>query len=92
MDEVMTAAVLTRHGGADALEVRHDWPVPTAGPGEALVRVGAAAVNNTDVWTREGAYGLPGRPDIFEARPRCTGTIRVLGTAPRGEESELREL
>src|ERR671922_3045303 len=63
MDQVMMAAVLTRHGGADALEVRRDWPVPTAGPGEVLVRVGAAAVNNTDIWTREGAYGLPGEPN-----------------------------
>lgn len=63
MDQVMAAAVLTRHGGADALEVRADWPVPAAGSGEALVRVTAAAVNNTDIWTREGAYGLPGQPD-----------------------------
>jgi NADPH:quinone reductase-like Zn-dependent oxidoreductase len=59
----MTAAVLVRHGGADALELRHDWPAPAAGRGGVLVRVGAAAVNNTDIWTREGAYGLPGRPD-----------------------------
>jgi NADPH:quinone reductase-like Zn-dependent oxidoreductase len=63
MDKVMTAAVLTRHGGADALEVRLDWPVPAVGSGEVLVRVSAAAVNNTDIWTREGAYGLPGQPN-----------------------------
>ncbi|WP_262403553.1 alcohol dehydrogenase catalytic domain-containing protein [Actinomadura sp. CNU-125] len=59
----MTAAVLRRHGGPDALEVRDDWPVPSVGPGQVLVRVGAAALNNTDIWTREGAYGLPGDPD-----------------------------
>ncbi|WP_346039432.1 zinc-binding dehydrogenase [Actinomadura chokoriensis] len=59
----MTAAVLRRHGGPDALEVREDWPLPEAGPGQVLVRVGASALNNTDIWTREGAYGLPGRPD-----------------------------
>ena len=63
MDHVMTAAVLTRHGGPDALELRDDWPVPDPGPGQALVRVRAAALNNTDIWTREGAYGLPGQPD-----------------------------
>jgi NADPH:quinone reductase-like Zn-dependent oxidoreductase len=73
MDQVMTAAVLTRHGGADALEVRHDWPVPAAGSGELLVRVGAAAVNNTDIWTREGAYGLPGQPD---AKAGWRGAVR----------------
>jgi NADPH:quinone reductase-like Zn-dependent oxidoreductase len=69
----MMAAVLTRHGGADALEVRRDWPVPAAGPREVLVRVDAAAVNNTDIWTREGAYGLPGRPD---AKSGWRGPIR----------------
>ena len=75
----MTAAVLTRHGGADALELRHDWPVPAAAAGEVLVRVGAAAVNNTDIWTREGAYGLPGQP---EARAGWRGPVdfpRVQG-------------
>jgi NADPH:quinone reductase-like Zn-dependent oxidoreductase len=73
MDQVMMAAVLTRHGGADALEVRLDWPVPTAGSGEVLVRVGAAAVNNTDIWTREAAYGLPGQPN---AKAGWRGAIR----------------
>ncbi|WP_243708903.1 zinc-binding dehydrogenase [Actinomadura sp. GC306] len=37
--------------------------MPQVGPGQVLVRVSAAALNNTDIWTREGAYGLPGRPD-----------------------------
>jgi NADPH:quinone reductase-like Zn-dependent oxidoreductase len=73
MHQVMTAAVLTRHGGPDALEVQRDWPVPSAGPGEVLVRVAAAAVNNTDIWTREGAYGLPGRPD---AKAGWRGALR----------------
>src|SRR4051812_21940619 len=59
----MPAAVLLRQGGPEALEIRDDWPVPAVRPGCVLVRVTAAAVNNTDIWTREGAYGLPGRPD-----------------------------
>ncbi|MDR7302414.1 zinc-binding dehydrogenase [Haloactinomyces albus] len=61
----MTAAVLRGHGGPDMLDVRTDWPVPVAGAGEVLVRVTAAAMNNTDIWTREGAYGLPGDPDAL---------------------------
>ena len=77
--QVMTAAVLTRHGGADALEVRLDWPVPTAGSGELLVRVGAAAVNNTDIWTREGAYGLPGAPDAKSGWRGAIDFPRVQG-------------
>lgn len=60
----MTAAVLTRFGGPDMLQVLA-VPVPSPGDGEVLVRVSAAAVNNTDIWTREGAYGLPGQPDAL---------------------------
>jgi NADPH:quinone reductase-like Zn-dependent oxidoreductase len=53
---------MLRHGGPDALGVVADAPVPVPGPGEVLVRVAAAAVNNTDIWTREGAYGSPDDP------------------------------
>ncbi len=30
-----------------------------------LIRIGAAAVNNTDIWTRQGSYGLPGNPQAL---------------------------
>lgn len=63
MPERMAAAVLTRHGGPEALEVRHDVPTPAVGDSEVLVGVSAAAMNNTDVWSREGAYGTAGDPD-----------------------------
>lgn len=58
----MTAAVLSRFGGPDAVAVRSDVPRPRPRPGQVLVRVRAAAMNNTDVWTRDGAYGRPGDP------------------------------
>jgi NADPH:quinone reductase-like Zn-dependent oxidoreductase len=61
--KTMRAAVLTAHGGPEVLEVRDDVPVPKPSEGQVLVRVTAAAVNNTDLWTREGAYGAPGDPD-----------------------------
>jgi NADPH:quinone reductase-like Zn-dependent oxidoreductase len=54
--------VLTRFGGPEALEVR-EVPDPTPGDGQVLVRVTAAAVNNTDIWTREGAYGTSEDPE-----------------------------
>jgi NADPH:quinone reductase-like Zn-dependent oxidoreductase len=59
----MKAAVLAGHGGPNVLQLHSDWPRPEPGPGEVLVRVIAAAINNTDIWTREGSYGLPGSPD-----------------------------
>src|SRR5699024_6816611 len=58
---LMRAVRLPRHGGAEVLE-HVTVPVPTPGPDEVLVEVAAVALNNTDVWTREGAYGLPGDP------------------------------
>ncbi len=52
----MRAMVLTGHGGLDKLEFRCDWPTPTPGPGEVLVKVHACGLNNTDVNTRTGWY------------------------------------
>ena len=45
--EVMQAAVMTAHGGPEVLVVRDDWPVPVCGPGQALVRVAAAAIGES---------------------------------------------
>ncbi len=56
LPETMRAMVLTGFGGFDKLEYRGDVPVPQPGPGEVLVRVGAAGVNNTDINTRIGWY------------------------------------
>lgn len=52
----MRAVLLTGHGGYEKLELRHDVPVPVPGPDEVLIRIGAAAVNNTDINTRIGWY------------------------------------
>ena len=62
LPDTMRAALITRHGGLDAIEVRQ-VPVPRPGPGEVLVGVAAAGCNNTDLWTREGAYGSADDPD-----------------------------
>lgn len=59
----MTAALLTAFGGPEVLVVRPDVPIPIPGQGQVRVRVSAAALNNTDVWTREGAYGTAEDPD-----------------------------
>jgi NADPH:quinone reductase-like Zn-dependent oxidoreductase len=52
----MHGVVLTGFGGSDRLVWRDDLPVPVPGPGDVLVRVGAAGVNNTDINTRIGWY------------------------------------
>lgn len=58
----MRAVLLTGFGGPEKLEYRADVPDPEPGPGEVRIRVGATALNNTDIWTREGAYGSPDDP------------------------------
>ena len=49
----MKAAVFSRYGGNEVVEVK-DVPVPTAGPGEVVVRVHAASVNPVDWKVRYG--------------------------------------
>lgn len=56
LPDTMAAVLLTGHGGLDQLEYRTDVPVPSAAPGEVLINVRAAGVNNTDVNTRIGWY------------------------------------
>ena len=63
MKSSMKAVLLTGHGGPEKLEYREDVPVPEPAFGEALIEVGAAGINNTDIWTREGAYGSPDDPE-----------------------------
>lgn len=53
---VMTGVQLTGHGGLDQLVLRNDLPVPIPGARDALIKVGAAAVNNTDINSRTGWY------------------------------------
>ena len=52
----MRAIILTGHGDLDKYEYRTDWPKPTAGAGDVLIRVHACGMNNTDVNTRSGWY------------------------------------
>lgn len=58
----MCAVRITRHGGPEVLE-QAEVAVPAPQAGEVLVGVAAVALNNTDLWTREGAYGRPGSPE-----------------------------
>ncbi len=50
---VMRAMVLLSHGDIDQLQIRD---IPRPGRKEVLIRVGASAVNNTDINTRVGWY------------------------------------
>ncbi|GAA5113576.1 zinc-binding dehydrogenase [Pseudonocardia adelaidensis] len=84
VSETMRAMRIAQHGGPDVLEPA-EVPVPAPRAGEVLVRVSAVALNNTDLWTREGAYG---RPDDPQARSGWRGPIdfpRIQGADVAGE-------
>ena len=55
LPDTMFAIVTTGNGGYDRLEPRQ-VPLPRPGPGEVLLRVLAAGVNNTEINTRLGWY------------------------------------
>ncbi|MGB3185882.1 MAG: zinc-binding dehydrogenase [Ornithinimicrobium sp.] len=90
------AAVLLHHGGPEALVIDETWQVRDPDPGEVLIRVHAAGVNNTDLWTRQGAYGVPGDPDALYGAlgrinfPRVQGgdACGVVVTAGNAQDAE----
>lgn len=53
----MKAVLFHQHGGPEVLEYT-DFPTPEPKPGEALVRLRAAALNRVDVFVRNGWPGL----------------------------------
>jgi len=63
-------------GGPEALRYE-EVAVPTAKPGEAIVRITAAGVNFIDVQHREGRYKGPALP--FTVGSEAAGTVTAVG-------------
>lgn len=53
----MQAIRIERYGGPEVLE-RRELPVPTPGPGEALVRLTHSGINFMDIHTRQGLFAV----------------------------------
>lgn len=81
----MRGMVLTGHGGPDKLVYRTDLDVPTPGADEVLIEVTACGVNNTDILTREGAYGAEDDPDAVSSFQRDESTL----TFPRIQGADI---
>jgi len=78
LPETMTCIEITEPGGPEVLQAT-TRPVPSAGAGEVLIRVGAAGVNRPDVMQRQGMYPPPpGAPDIPGLE--IAGTVVALGS------------
>jgi NADPH:quinone reductase-like Zn-dependent oxidoreductase len=76
------AAVITRPGGPEVLEVR-DVPDPVPCEGEVLLEVAASAVNRADLMQREGNYPPPPGASEYPGL-EASGTIAELGLAVEG--------
>jgi NADPH2:quinone reductase len=79
----MRALQQTSRNGPGDMRLITDAPLPTPGPGEVLIRVGAAGVNFADVMQTHGTYHAgPTAPYLagFEA----AGEIVALGQAVTG--------
>jgi len=86
----MKAVLFRQHGGPDVLEYT-EFPAPEPKPGEALIRLRAAALNRMDVMVRNGWAGLKLElPHINGADG--AGEIVALGfPLPVGEGLRVRE-
>ncbi|WP_406089021.1 NADPH:quinone oxidoreductase family protein [Streptomyces sp. NBC_01013] len=75
-EPTMRALVQQSHQGPKAMTLTTDLRRPTPGPGEYLIRVGAAGVNFADVMQTHGTYGEgPQAPYVagFEAAGELVG-------------------
>jgi len=76
------AAVITRHGGPEVLEVQ-EVPDPVAGEGEVLLKVVASAVNRADLMQREGNYPPPPGASEYPGL-EASGTVVAVGPGVTG--------
>jgi putative PIG3 family NAD(P)H quinone oxidoreductase len=78
----MHAIVIEKPGGPEVL-VWTEVPDPSAGPGEVVIDVAAAAVNRGDLGQRQGLYpppfGEPPYPGL-----ECSGVISAVGSGVTG--------
>ncbi|MEU8621816.1 zinc-binding dehydrogenase [Streptomyces sp. NPDC048623] len=75
-EQTVRALVQRSHRGPKDLSLTTDLHLPTPGPGEYLIRVGAAGVNFADVMQSHGTYGGGPQPPYvagFEAAGEIVG-------------------
>ncbi|SIS45993.1 Alcohol dehydrogenase GroES-like domain-containing protein [Salimicrobium flavidum] len=81
----MRAVQVIGYGDVEKLEMK-DVPRPEPGEGEVLVKVKACAINNTEIWMREGDYGTGGKSGW---RPEGVTFPRTPGSDITGEVVEI---
>ena len=80
--------MVPRHGPAEVIEVREDWPEPDPpGSGEVLVAVQAAGLNPSDSKLRAGSGRLGGVDLPYVAGREAAGRVVEVGPGVDGLES-----
>ncbi|MBK9246707.1 MAG: zinc-binding dehydrogenase [Ignavibacteria bacterium] len=79
----MKAVLLTEHGGTDKLHYTTDFPIPTCGPGDILVRIKATSVNRADLVVRNG-YPMLTIPMPHILGGDVVGEISEIGSVVKG--------
>jgi len=75
----MKAILITRKGGPEVLEM-HQLPAPVPAAGEVLIRVAAAGLNRSDIYSRSSAvYG--GKGDLDIPGLEVSGHVEACGPA-----------
>jgi len=81
----MKAVLFHQHGGPEVLEYT-DFPTPEPKPGEALVRLRAAALNRVDVFVRNGWAGLKLDLPHINGADGAGEIVTLTAPLPLGEE------
>ena len=80
----MKAIIISRPGGSEVLEMK-ELPIPEPGPGEVLVRIHAAGLNRSDIYSRKGAYGNRPVAGSVKGAGQVGGGGDAGGAADRGK-------
>ena len=73
----MKAVFIKEQGGVEVM-MYGEFPQPSVGPGEVLLRMKATALNRRDVFTREGSHGVkPPMPQLLGME--AAGEVAQLG-------------
>ena len=85
----MCAVQLLRHGGPEVLQWCDDLLLPVPADDEALIRISAAGVNNTDIATRVGWYAPESKGATGEGQAFDDGSWSGAMRFPRIQGAEF---